>query len=119
MRMGRKGAFFLLVVAALWAVIPALACLAPAAHHSCCQGKVMGDCCAPAMWQCGDCCRVQPADAPLLPGSASAAEHLIGSAPSPALFAQALPPETGTAMVPVSEAPLPPGSPGADSILRI
>lgn len=119
MRMGRKGAFFLLVVAVLWAVIPALACLAPAAHHSCCQGKVMGDCTSPAMWQCGNCCRVQPADAPLLPGSASIVSHTVGSVSSPAPYAQALPPDTGDAMVPVSEAPLPPGSPGAGSILRI
>lgn len=71
MHMGRKGAFVLLAIVALWAATPALACLTLVAHRSCCQGMAMRDCASPAMMQCGDCCRVQPGDAPLLPASPS------------------------------------------------
>ena len=119
MRMGKKGAFLLPAVMVLWAVTPALACLTPMAHRSCCQGMVMGDCASPAMMQCGNCCRVQPTDAPLLPGSASAVDHAAVSLPSPAAAALALPPGAGQAILPVFEPPFPTGSPGAGSILRI
>ncbi len=117
MRMGRKGAFLLLATVVLWAVAPALACLTPSAHRSCCQGMAMQDCSSPAMMQCGDCCSVQPTDAPVLAGSAGAVDHSVGSVPSP--IALALPPAAGYATDPASETPLPPGSPGVGSILRI
>ena len=119
MQMGGKGAFFLLVVVVLWAVTPALACLTPMAHRSCCQGMAMRDCSSSAMMQCGDCCRVQPADAPLLPGSASAVDHAVGSIHSPAATELALPPGAGQATLLAFEAPPPPGFSGAGSILRI
>lgn len=119
MRMGRKGALVLLLMMVLWAATPALACLTPSAHRSCCQGMAMQECSSPAMMQCGDCCRVQPADAPLLPGSAGAVDHSVGYVPSPSLIALALPSLARHATMPVSEAPLPPGSPATGSILRI
>ena len=119
MHVGRKGAFVLLVIMVLWAAMPALACLTPTAHRSCRQGMAMQGCGSSAMMQCGDCCRVQPADAPLLPGSACAVDHTVGSIPSPALTALALLPSTGQAILLVSEAPPPPGFSGAGSILRI
>lgn len=119
MYMGRKGAFVLLAIVVLWAATPALACLTPMAHRSCCQGMAMRDCASPAMMHCGDCCRVQPADAPLLPRSASAVDHAVGSMPSPVPTALALLPAAGQAILLVSVTPLPPGSPGIGSILRI
>ena len=119
MHMGRKGAFVLLAMMVLWAATPALACLTPVAHRSCCQGMAMRDCASPAMTHCGDCCRVQPADAPLLPGSASAVDHAVGSMPSPAPTALAILPAAGKAALLAFETPLPPGSPGTSSILRI
>jgi hypothetical protein len=79
----------------------------------------MQGCDSPAMMHCGDCCRMQPADAPLLPGSASAVDHAVGSVPSLAATALALPPAAGHAILVASESPLPPGSPGVGSILRI
>ena len=109
----------MLVVVVLWAITPALACLTPAANRSCCQGMGMADCSAPAMMQCGDCCRVQPVDAPQLPGSVRTAEHAVGCVSSPSPVALALPPGTSDAMQAAPEAPLPPGSPGVGSILRI
>lgn len=79
----------------------------------------MRDCGSPAMMQCGDCCRVQPVDTPLLPGSAGAVDHSVGFVPFPNPIALALPPAASHTTHPVSEAPLPPGSPGGGSILRI
>lgn len=119
MHMGRKGAFLLIAVAVLWTVTPALACLTPSAHRPCCQGMAMQDCSSPAMMQCGDCCSVQPTDAPVLPGSAGAVDHSVGSVPSPNPIALALPPAANHAALPASETPLPPGSPGGGSVLRI
>lgn len=119
MHVGRKGAFVLLAIVVLWAATPALACLMPSAHPSCCQGMSMQNCSAPAMMQCGDCCSVHPADAPLLPGSAGAIDHLAGSVTSPASTALALSPAAGQVTLLVSESPLPPGSAGVGSILRI
>ena len=119
MPMSRKGAFVLLAIVILWTATPALACLTPTAHRSCCQGMVMQDCGSAVMMHCGDCCSVRPADAPLLPGSTSAVDHAAGSVPSPAPAALALPPAAGHAIPLASESPLLPGSPGLGFILRI
>jgi hypothetical protein len=119
MHVGKKGAFVLLAIVVLWAATPALACLRPAAHRSCCEGMAMQGCECPAMMQCGDCCRIQPAGAPLLPGSSGAIDHASGSLPSPAATAQALPPAASSAILHAPEAPLPPGSSGFGSILQI
>ncbi len=109
----------MLVMVVLWAVTPALACLTPSMHRSCCQSMGKADCNSQATMQCGDCCHVQPADAPLAPGSAGVVDHAAGSASSPNPVALALPPDASHAIVPATEAPLPPGSPGIGSILRI
>jgi hypothetical protein len=117
MNVGRKFGLTLLAIVVLWAVTPALACLAPSAHLSCCQGMEMQHCASPATMQCGDCCRVRPADAPQLPGPA--VNHAVGSAPLPAPAALAFLPAAGRAIPLASETPIPPGSPGVASILRI
>ncbi len=117
--MGRKGAFVLLAIVILWTATPALACLTPTAHRSCYKVMAMQGCDSPAMMRCGDCCSVQPADAPLLPGSPSAVDHAAGSVPSPAPAALVHPPAAGHAIPLASESPLPPGSPGLGFILRI
>ena len=120
MHVGKKGALVLLAIVVLWAATPALACLTPTtAHRSCCKGMAMQGCDSAAMMHCGECCRMQPADAPLLPGSANAVDHAVGSVPSPAPTALALPTAIGNPILLAFEAPLPPGSPGAGSILRI
>lgn len=119
MRMGRRGAVALLVVAVLWAAMPALACLTRLERPSCCQGMEMAECNSPAMMQCGDCCSVRPADVPLLPGSAGAVDRVVGSVASAAPFAIALPPAAANLISPASETWLPPGSPGVVSVLRI
>jgi hypothetical protein len=119
MHMGRKGAFLLLAVMILWAVAPALACVTLMAHRSCCQGMAMQDCASSAMMQCGDCCRAQPTDAPLLPASASAVDHALGSGPSLTATELALLPGAGQAILLAFEAPPPPGFSGGGSILRI
>lgn len=118
MHVGRKGVFVLLAIVVLWAAIPAVACLMPSAHSSCCHGMPTQDCSAAVMMQCGDCCSVR-SGTPLLPGSAVAIDHAAGSAPSPALTALALPPVARNANLFVSGTKLPPGSPGVGSILRI
>lgn len=109
----------MLIAAVVWAVMPAFACLTPAVHRSCCQGMAMQDCDSPAMMQCGDCCLVQPADAPLLPGSAGVFDHAAATVPSPSPIALTLPPAANQAALAAPEAPLPPGSPGTGSLLRI
>lgn len=119
MHMGRKSAFVLLAIAVLWAVTPAFVCLTPTAHRSCCKVMAMQGCDSPAMMHCGDCCSLQPADAPLLPGSTSAVDHAAGSVPSPVPTALTLLPAAGHAISLASESPLPPGSPGLGFILRI
>jgi len=119
MKMGPKGAVVMLVVAVLWAAIPALACLTPAAHHSCCHGMTMADCGSPAMMQCGDCCRAQPAGAPLLPGSAGVVDHCVGSAASLVPTTLTLPHPAVNRILPASETPLSLASPGSGSVLRI
>ncbi|MFP5206759.1 MAG: hypothetical protein ACLGSH_15505 [Acidobacteriota bacterium] len=118
MQVGKKGAFVLLLIAVLWAAAPALACVMPMAHGSCCQGMGMQDCASPAMMHCGDCCRMQSSNAPLPPGSAGAADHAIGSVPAASGIVLVLLPDTGSAVLPGVETP-PPGSRGRGSILRI
>lgn len=79
----------------------------------------MQDCGSPASMQCGDCCRVQPSNAPLLPESATAA-HSMGASVPPAAPAALLPPASaGDAIRLASDTPTPPGSPAAGSVLRI
>ena len=119
MHVGRKSAFVLLSIVVLWAATPALACLMPMAHGSCCQGMAMQDCASQAMVHCGDCCRVQPTQTPLLPGSAGAANHAVGSVPAAARTGLAVPLDVGSATVFSSEAPPPPGALGLGSVLRI
>lgn len=117
MHMGKKGAFLSLAVVVLWAATPALACLTPVAHHSCCQGMAMQNCGSAVMMHCGDCCSVQPGNAPLPPGSAI--DHVVGSVTAAAPAVMAVLPAAGDAALLASETPLPPGSPGVGSILRI
>lgn len=117
--MGKKGALVLLVTVLLWAATPALACLVPVAHRSCCQQMEMQDCSSSAMMQCDDCCSVHPVDMPLLPGSAVTVDHAVGFMPAPGSIALALPADEGSRILSAAEAQLEPGSPGAGSVLRI
>ena len=118
MHVGKRGAFLLLLIAVLWAATPALACLMPMPHSSCCQGMAMQNCSAPAMAHCGDCCRMQPNDAPLPPGSASAVSYAVGTVPA-ARIGFILPQHAGRALLPSSETPPPHAPFSLGSILRI
>ena len=118
MRVGRKGVL-LLPAMVLWAIMPALGCLTALAHRSCCDGMAMGGCSSAATMQCSDCCGVQPADAPLLPGSTCAVDPGVGSVAPPSAGALVVLPAADGAILSASETPLPPGSSGGGSILRI
>jgi hypothetical protein len=118
MHVSKKGAFLLLSIVALWAATPALACLMPMPHGSCCRQMEMQGCAAPAMAHCSDCCRMQPTDAPVPPGSASAVSYALVTAPA-ARLGLILPQNAGRAILPSSEAPPPHGLFGLGSILRI
>lgn len=119
MRMGRKSAFVLLVLMALWAAAPALAGLTQAGQHACCHGMAMQDCDLPAAMHCSDCCLIHPADIPMPHESAAGADQLVSLAPSAVLDALMFSPDAGKVILPASVAPPPLGSPGASSVLRI
>ncbi|HEX4037692.1 MAG TPA: hypothetical protein VHX37_06510 [Acidobacteriaceae bacterium] len=117
MHVGRKGAFALLMVAVLWTVMPAFPCLMPAGQASCCSGMNMQDCGSPAMMPCGNCCRLQSGNAPLLPEfvRTHAASFVAIAVPA----ARIVPTSAGNAIPLAPETQPPPGSPGTGSLLRI
>jgi hypothetical protein len=72
-RVGNKGAWFMLSILAFWAAMPGLACLAPIPQHACCR-QMMQDC-GPSMAM-GDpsCCKVHSSDTNLPPAQGSRVE---------------------------------------------
>jgi hypothetical protein len=119
MKVGRKSVFALLLVAALWVAMPALACLHTAAQPACCRGTAMSDCCSSAMMSGSDCCQAQPEATVPPPAQARLIDPVFGPAQSSAqvqLSPVALP-QGATSLAP--EVSLPLGSPGAGSILRV
>jgi hypothetical protein len=116
--MGRKGAILMLAVVALWAVAPALACLAVAPCHSCCRDMMM-DCDSTAMDAAQPCCQLQSSNVPVPATSVIAPELQTGlirplaSAVLPDLDGLASPKSA------IAEAPPPRSLSGASTILRI
>ncbi len=119
MHMGRKSAVVLLAIVVLWAAMPALACLAPTGRAACCQSMAMQDCGSPAVMHCSSCCRIQPADTPLIPGSASISDHMAGLAQCAVPAALVPLPVAGNGILRTAAIPPLPGSPGNGSVLRI
>ena len=81
MRVGKGLTSALLMIVILWAALPLLACFAPA-DHSCCPG-VGQECSSPASMNGADCCLVQPAPDPALPGHATVATQVANLAAIP------------------------------------
>lgn len=115
---GSKRALFMLAIVALWAVLPGLACFAPATHHACC--RQMTEACGSSMSAANpSCCKVHSSDSDMPPAQASQSEdtslvaHLLVGAKLP--FAPA---EVSAAVQTFED---PPGPPAATriSILRI
>ncbi len=69
MRVRTKGAIFMLTLVALWAALPALACLTPPAAHACCR-HVMQDC-GSMMMPTASCCDARSSDTGVPPAQAS------------------------------------------------
>lgn len=117
MSMGRKGAILMLAVVALWAAVPALACLAPAPCHQCCRA-MMTDC-DTAMIAAHPCCQMQSSNTAVPPGQAAATD--LAPSSTQTLMWVILPNPKGLAgQGPnLSKAPPPRSLSGASAILRI
>lgn len=118
MVVGKKGAVLMLLVVALWAATPGLACLAPSPSHICCRGLMMG-CDAAAMSTGHSCCELQSNESNTTPGRAAVSEPLPNAAQM--LTAVHLPALDGIAGLSPNPANAPPprSSWGARTILRI
>src|ERR1035437_635001 len=120
MRLGRKGALLMLMVAVLWTAIPAFACLLgeqPTVQPACCRGMVRG--CCNSKNASRSCCQVQghnAAVAPALPYSPEHPQKLALGSHQPGL--QPLT-SSDARYGNTFEAPPPKFPPGGASILRI
>jgi hypothetical protein len=117
MSMGRKGAILMLAVVALWSAAPALAFLVAAPCRQCCRAMIAD--CDPAMLAAHPCCQLQPPNAAVPPGPATATHFDSGL--THALVSLNLPDlavSIGQGPDP-SKAPPPRSLSGASSILRI
>ena len=112
----KTGAFLMLLVLALWASTPALACFAPAQQHACCS-QMMQDC-GPTMNADTSCCQVHRTDTVNPPVQASKSERPLRIAPAVAEFE--VPSLTASsASRPQTDAEPPPRLSASSSILRI
>lgn len=112
----KTSALLMLMVLALWAAAPALACFAPAQQHACCH-QMMQDC-GPSMGPDASCCQIHRTDGINTPIQASKSERPLRLAPAVAGFHV---PVVGVSFVPralAAEAP-PPRLGASSSILRI
>jgi hypothetical protein len=120
-QMGRKGAFFLLAVAALWSALPAAACLLNAHttnRPACCSGMTP-DCPMHSPEMNSLCCQIQPGPVIAIPDPLVLHEH--GQTPFvPLYWAGAVAPLMLAAPGGCSSEASPPDvSIGARTILRI
>jgi hypothetical protein len=108
----------MLAVVALWAMVPALACLTSAPCHSCCRA-MMTDCDMATVGAVLSCCQLHSSSTALPPERVVAPEPLLG--PAQALALTAIPDcDDFTGQSPLSsEAPPPRSHSGAKTILRI
>lgn len=84
MAAGRKGAVVMLLIVALWAAIPALACFASAPCHPCCRaGHMMQmDCGAATMSAGHSCCDLNSPSTPA-PSEQTATTSMASAAMQP------------------------------------
>ena len=73
MQVSTKNAWIMLAIIVLWAALPGLACLAPAAHQDCCQ-QMMQDCGSSMAMTDPSCCKVHSSDPSMPPAQASRPE---------------------------------------------
>jgi hypothetical protein len=123
MRVSKVGALAMTVIAVLWAVTPAIACLVPVqqmtpAEHECCR-KMAQQCGSSVMPSSHSCCQGHQRETAVSPVSSyppSRPFALTIVLPSSIVLA-------GSALTsplsPVLEAPPPESSPGCRSVLRI
>jgi hypothetical protein len=74
-RVRTKGAMLMLTLVALWATLPALACLTPPAVHACCR-HVMHDCESSMRMSTVSCCDAHSSDSSVPPAQASRAQAI-------------------------------------------
>jgi len=117
----RKGALFLLVIVALWAAVPALACVPlghSMTHRSCCCGMV-GDCITPGMSMSNSCCYLNGTPTPTTPTQLLSPENAQNLAVAHDWATVQSTTSSTIAEVPDLVTPPLKSPPGAGSILRI
>ena len=112
MSVGKKSAWLTLVVVALWAAVPALACLMPARQDNCCRQMMQqsGSC---NMEAGQSCCQVRGANSSVPLGGVTNTERSVSLIPMDARFVVQLPPDLGnwsTRALEVALSPPPIGS---------
>jgi hypothetical protein len=121
MNWGRKGALLMLAVVALWAAIPASACLLtkpPAEQPDCCCGMAQ-DCPMAGMSVDAPCCQFHGKNTAVVPVSPFSSQrvHRLAFVPHQATLEPTA--ASGAGWRNALEAPPPGFSPGSVSILRI
>ena len=74
MQVRTKGAILMLMLVALWAALPALACLTPPPSHACCRHQMQD--CGSMMMPTASCCDAHSSDTGVPPAQASQAQGL-------------------------------------------
>jgi hypothetical protein len=123
MRVNRAGALMMTMIAVLWAVTPAIACLVPMhqmtpAEHECCL-KMAQQCGSSVMPSSHSCCQVHQRETAVSPVSTYPPNRPFALAivpPSSIVLADSA---VTSAISPALEAPPPESSPGYISVLRI
>jgi hypothetical protein len=122
MNWGRKGAFWMVVVAVLWTATPASACvlamMQPSGRPACCRAMVQ-DCTMSEMCTDASCCRISGRDAAVAPIPPYTPERSqkLALAPNPASLE---PPAASSAICRnVLDVSPPKFSSGSISVLRI
>ncbi|UWZ84214.1 hypothetical protein [Occallatibacter riparius] len=115
--MARRSAFLVLAVVVLWAMSPALACLAAAPCHQCCHAMMVD--CDTATMAAQPCCQLQSSNT-AIPADRDATTELSSGALQTLVLVD-LPDLSGAAVLEriPSKAPPPRLPSGASTILRI
>ena len=115
-KVSRKGAWVMLVIMALWAVAPAIACLAPAQQHACCR-DMMPNCGSSTMDASSACCQARSSETAYPSAQAAGPDRAMQLFASQSIAGVLAPALTYAGPVQGSNGPSisPPGSP----VLRI
>lgn len=74
MQVRSRAAIFMLTLVALWAALPALACLTPPPSHACCRHQMQD--CGSMMMPTASCCDARSSDTGIPPAQASQAQGI-------------------------------------------